>query len=108
MPSPASAVKFDFNISSGTIKYWAEPSSRFNHNQSYFEQFMDEAVALDVDNGPIGFDWNIAVGADPEQLNEEHTNQILYLYLFNEDSYDKVQIKIIKIGNNNNVGAHFY
>jgi hypothetical protein len=98
MPSPASAVKFDFNISSGTIKYRAEPSSHFNYNQSYFEQFMDEATTLEVDNGPTGFGWSIAVGENPEKLNEEHTDQMWYIYLLNEDTYDKeVIIEVSKL-----------
>jgi hypothetical protein len=98
MPSPASAVRFDFNISSGTIKYRAEPSSHFDGNQSYFEQFMGEATSLEVENGPTGFGWSIAVGENPEKLNEEHLDQIWYLYLLNEDSYDKeVQVDITKI-----------
>ena len=99
MPSPASAVKFDFNISSGTIKYRAEPSSHFDYNQSYFEQFMEEeSMALEVDNGPAGFGWSIAVGENPETLNEEHTDQIWYIYLLNEDSYEKeVVIEVSKL-----------
>ena len=104
MPSPASAVRFDFNISSGTIKYLAEPSSHFDSNQSYFEQYIDECITrqfpipLEVDNGPTGFGWNIAVGENSEKLNEEYADQMWYIYLLNEDSYDKeVQIKISKI-----------
>jgi hypothetical protein len=98
MPSPASAVRFDFNISSGTIKYRAEPSSHFDYDQSYFEQFMDEATALEVENGPTGFGWSMAVGENPEKLNEEHTDQMWYIYLLNEDSYVKeVVIEVSKL-----------
>jgi hypothetical protein len=98
MPSPATAVEFDFTISSGTIKYRAEPSSHFEYDQSCFEQFMEEeSMALEVGNGPTGFSWSIAVGENPEKLNEEHTDQLWYIYLLNEDSCDKeIQINILK------------
>jgi len=73
----------------------------------YFGQYIDECITrqfsipLEGDNGPTGFGWNagwtIADGENPENLNEESVDQMRYIYLLNEDSYDKeVQINISK------------
>jgi hypothetical protein len=95
--SPASYVKFDFNISRGTIKHLAEPSSHFNQNQSYFEQFVDEVGAIETDNGITGGGWTIGPEVD-DRFSEEYTDQIWYLYLLNEDTYEKeVTIEISKV-----------
>lgn len=98
LPSPASAVKFDFNISRGTIKHRPEPSSHFDYNQSYFEQFMEEAVAVETDNGITGGGWTTIPEVEDDKFSKEYTDQIWYLYLLNEDSYEKeVVIEISKL-----------
>jgi len=104
MPQGAAiGVKFDFSVSSGIIKYWIEPSSHFDCNRSYFKQFIDEmtnenpSFLIEVGNETHERGFNV-VAENPEKIiEEEYLDQIWYIYLSNEDMYDKeVQIEISK------------
>jgi hypothetical protein len=96
-------IKFDFSVSSGKIKYWAEPSSHFDNNSTYFKEFIDEMISVNPDalfevgTETHGGGWTICA-ENPEQIiAEEYANQNWYIYLLNEDIYDKeIQIGISK------------
>ena len=96
-------VTFDFSVSSGTIKYWAEPSSHFDGNSTYYKEFINELMSdnpdalFEVGTETHGGGWTIG-GENPEQIiAEEFANQIWYIYLLNEDNYEKeIQIGISK------------
>jgi hypothetical protein len=79
-------------------KHRAEPSYHFNQNQTYFEQFVDKVGAIKTENGITGGGWTTIPEVEDVRFSKEYTDQIWYLYLLNEDAYEKeVIIEISKV-----------